>query len=220
VGLVPQVESCQDPRYRIIPGHCISCDGEVASILLFMRKEWKDLDVVAVDRASNSSVALLQVLRKIDGLPPLRIHKTESDLASLEGPDPHDAVLLIGDAALAHRSSPLERIDLGLAWKERTGLPFVFAVWLTRITLPPWVIENLQQAARKGLAMRDQIAANFSQAQPEIFDLPAAKDYLQRCIWYDLGEAQKEALELFHRLRAEIDNSLDVSWRPRYLEEE
>ncbi|MGE4602999.1 MAG: MqnA/MqnD/SBP family protein, partial [Planctomycetota bacterium] len=34
VGLVPQVEACRDPRYRIVPGHCISCDGEVGSILL------------------------------------------------------------------------------------------------------------------------------------------------------------------------------------------
>ena len=35
--------------------------------------------------------------------------------------------VIIGDAALRHRLSGGEGIDLAQAWKERTGLPFVFA---------------------------------------------------------------------------------------------
>ena len=220
VGLVPQVEACQDPLYRIVGEHCISCDGEVGSILLFLDKEWKDLKSVAVDRASNSSVALLQVLRHLDGLAPVEILETDSDLSLLEGPSPPDAVLLIGDAALRHRSTPIDRIDLGQAWKSKTGLPFVFAVWLATENLPSSVVLELHEAALRGLELRDQIAADFSRSHPEILDYLAAKNYLHRNICYLLGDRQKEALESFHRLRAEVDPQLDREWRPLYLEKE
>ena len=53
-----------------------------------------------------------------------------SDLDSLAGL-PHEAVLVIGDAALmlaAQRRYPV-RLDLGAEWHAWTGLPFVFAVW-------------------------------------------------------------------------------------------
>ena len=220
VGLVPQVEACRDPRYRILPGHCISCDGEVGSILLFLNKEWQDLQVVGVDRASNSSVALLQVLRHLDGLPPLEILEIGSDLSVLEKANPPDAVLLIGDPALQHRSANLERIDLGQAWKSKTGLPFVFAVWLSRDQLPSSIVTGLHNSAVRGLELRDQIAADFSRTRPEILDFAAAKEYLYQNICYNLGEGQKQALESFHRLRAQVDPSIDRDWTPQYLENE
>lgn len=220
VGLVPQVEACRDPLYRIVPGHCISCDGEVGSILLFLNKEWKEIEMVGVDRASNSSVALLQVLRHIDGLPPLVMKEIGSDLSNLEEPNPLDAVLLIGDPALQYRSANLERLDLGLEWKKRTGLPFVFAVWLARTELPQWVVKGLHDSALHGLELRKQIAADFSRSKPEVFDFEAATEYLYQNICYQLGEGQKEALGVFHRLRAELDSSLDREWVPRYLEVE
>ena len=197
VGLVPQVEACRRPDYRILEGHCISCLGEVASILLFHKKPWEALQRVAVDQASNSSVALLQVLRHLV-----------------------DAVLLIGDAALKHRTrSPLDRIDLGMAWKQRTDLPFVFAVWLTRTQLDPTVIEEVARAARLGIDQSPLFAAQFSKRYPDVLDEGAARDYLQRCVRYQLGSPEKESIEVFHRFRAEIDPSLDRQWQPRYYGE-
>jgi chorismate dehydratase len=52
---------------------------------------------------------------------------------------PHEAVLVIGDAALLLASSgqyPVE-VDLGGAWHDWTGLPFVFAVWAARRAASP-----------------------------------------------------------------------------------
>ncbi|MEC9477223.1 MAG: menaquinone biosynthesis protein [Planctomycetota bacterium] len=219
VGLVPQVEACNDPRYRIVPGYCISCDGEVGSILLFLKKDWRELQVVGVDRASNSSVALLQVLRHLDDLPPLKFEEINSDLSRLEDSSPLDGILLIGDAALQHRSANLERIDLGLAWKQRTGLPFVFAVWLSRDRLPSSVVSGLQNAAKRGLELREQIAADFTSANPEILDFVSARDYLYQNICYHLGEDQIEALHSFHKLRSEVDGSIDQEWLPQLLGE-
>ena len=79
---------------------------------------------------------------------------------------PHDAVLVIGDAALllAAQSHYPVRVDLGEAWKEWTGLPFVFAVWAARRDAPhesvqavhrglldsrAWGLEHLEELARE-----------------------------------------------------------------------
>jgi chorismate dehydratase len=87
------------------------------------------------------------------------------DLAGLEGL-PHEAVLVIGDAALllaAQARYPV-RLDLGAAWKEWTGLPFVFAVWAARrdashgavqtvhrglLDSRTWGLEHLDELARQ-----------------------------------------------------------------------
>lgn len=218
VALVPQVEACRSEDYRILPGHCISCDGAVGSILLFGDTEWKDLRAVSVDKASNSSVALLSVLRHLDGLPPLEVSVGQSDLSALEAGHNPDSVLLIGDPALENAHSPYPRQDLGTMWKERTGLPFVFAVWLARPPIPQWVVESILEAAKQGLSSRESMAKVYCRENPGVLDLPSALHYLHENIRYELGDPQIEALKVFHRLRCEMDPNLDPQWSPRFLE--
>jgi chorismate dehydratase len=78
---------------------------------------------------------------------------------------PHEAVLVIGDAALvlsASHAYPVE-VDLGEAWKDWTGLPFVFAVWAARRQADPRQVHAVHQAllasARWGIAHLDDLAA-------------------------------------------------------------
>src|SRR4029453_18151643 len=57
-----------------------------------------------------------------------------------------DAKLLIGDAALRSAfEDPTPHHDLGRLWRERTGLPMVFAVWACR-GRPRGGIEELEGA--------------------------------------------------------------------------
>ena len=62
--------------------------------------------------------------------------RARAEAADLDGLAqlPHEAVLVIGDAALllASRHVYPHRYDLGDEWKRWTGLPFVFAVWAAR----------------------------------------------------------------------------------------
>ena len=87
-----------------------------------------------------------------------------ADLAALAGL-PHEAVLVIGDAALllaAQARYPL-RVDLGEAWKDWTGLPFVFAVWAARRDARGTAVQAVHRApagvARLGAAHLDLLAA-------------------------------------------------------------
>jgi chorismate dehydratase len=97
---------------------------------------------VIVSRSSMTSVALLELLFASvwNARPRFVAGDAEvSDLALLDR-EPHDARLVIGDAALLltaddgpaamHREPYTHAYDLGGEWKRWTGLPFVFAVWV------------------------------------------------------------------------------------------
>lgn len=123
-------------RYRVLDGLAIASNGPVESILLESTVPLPALDGcdVAVPGASATSVVLLRVLLETRlGVRP-RLHWFDQASAV----DPIDegaaAVLRIGDVAL-RRVPPAGRhmYDLGHEWKAWTGLPFVFAVWQTRL---------------------------------------------------------------------------------------
>lgn len=123
-------------RYRILDGFAIASDGPVASILLESGRSPDELDGadVAVPTASATSVVLLRILleRRWGVRPVLRWY----DQATADDPLPAGAAaaLRIGDIALRREPPPGRRvIDLGAAWTEWTGLPFVFAVWQTTL---------------------------------------------------------------------------------------
>jgi chorismate dehydratase len=122
----------------LLPDLAISCDGPVRSVLLLSKREVGTLDgrTVLLSASSRTSVALLELLcREVWKVRP---HFAEAraeavDLEQLAGL-PHEAVLVIGDPALllSARKIYAHQVDLGAAWKQWTGLPFVFAVWAAR----------------------------------------------------------------------------------------
>ena len=155
--------------YHLLPDLAISCDGPVHSVALFSRRPVAELDdhTVLLSASSRTSVLLLQLLcrHRWSVTPRFATVRAEAtDLAGLTG-FPHEAVLVIGDAALmlASRVEYPVRIDLGAAWKEWTGLPFVFAVWAARRAAHRadvhQVHERLLESRAWGLAHLDELAA-------------------------------------------------------------
>jgi chorismate dehydratase len=139
LSVVSAVEYARDAAsYHLLPELAISCDGAVHSVALFSKRPLTDLHGVTVLRSASSrtSVLLLELLcRHVWKVQPhfATARAEANDLATLQAL-PHEAVLVIGDAALHLRASGLYpvRADLGAVWKEWTGLPFVFAVWAAR----------------------------------------------------------------------------------------
>jgi chorismate dehydratase len=140
----------------------------VRSVLLFSRRPPEELEGgrVLVSTSSRTSVLLLELLARdrwhvaIESVP---APAEPGDLERLAGV-PHDAVLVIGDAALhlgARHAYP-HVVDLGEAWKAWTGLPFVFAVWAARRDADRSVVRDVHRAllaSRKwGLAHLDDLA--------------------------------------------------------------
>jgi chorismate dehydratase len=114
-----------------------------------------------------------------------------------------DAFLLIGNDALTESFRPTpgfpHRYDLASEWWAWTGLPFVFALWTIRRSLPANVKERfadlLHRSFEVGMAQVDEIAAEAAG------DLGSASDlasYL-RNFHYQLGPQEMKGLEEFRR---------------------
>lgn len=170
VSVVSAVEYARNAAaYHLLPDLAITCDGPVHSVALFSRRPVSELDgrTVLVTASSRTSVLLLELLcrHRWQVSPRFATARAEAaDLATLGGL-PHDAVLVIGDAALllAARGLYPVRLDLGLEWHAWTGLPFVFAVWAARRDAPPAPVSavhrRLLDSRAWGLAHLDQLAA-------------------------------------------------------------
>ena len=169
VSVVPAVEYARNAAgYHLLPDLAISCDGPVRSVALFSKRPVHELDGAMVLRTASSrtSILLLELLCRHRWRVQPRfatVRAESSDLDALAG-FPHQAVLVIGDAALllAARAAYPYMTDLGLAWKEWTGLPFVFAVWAARRDADRESVAHLHGALLAsrswGLAHLDELA--------------------------------------------------------------
>jgi chorismate dehydratase len=125
----------------------------------------------------------------------------------------HDAFLIIGDPALKFALGPHEHEiwDLGTAWFELTGLPFVYAVWALRRVADTTVIRKvLRDAKAFGLETLEYLINNRTE-----FDLDFRRDYLGWHIHFHLGTDEKRGLERFVELLKKHGSA--PIYEPRYV---
>lgn len=192
VGMIPSVEYARG-SFALVPGVAIASRGAVRSVNLFLRGRLLDVRSVALDTSSRTSVALTRVLlRERLGRDPEYVSMAPDVDAMLER---CDAALVIGDPALYYEGGA-ERLDLGLAWRELTGLPFVWAFWAGKPgALEAPDVRRLQRALGEGCAAFPEIARAWSagDARREAVSLA----YLRENMSYALGEAERAGLSEF-----------------------
>jgi len=192
-ALVSVTEVLFNDRYDILDGIAVASLGEVKSVFLAHRRPVEETSQILCDPASLTSVNLLKVLLGERGLKP-----DFAPLPNYHDAAFHDAVLLIGDPALNFVRAPHEHQvwDLGTAWSELTGLPFVYAVWaLRRGAYTTQIRRALRDAKAFGLETLDYIIRERSE-----YDLEFRKDYLGWHIHYHLGADEKRGLLKFIEL--------------------
>jgi len=195
-ALVSSLEYFRTPGYTIAAGVSISGQYEIASVRAFSRVPWRKTESLALDTSSITSAALIQILlADVYDSHPATIHHAPDLDAMLTVAD---AALLIGDKGMLASSEGLFTIDVGEAWRELTGKPFVYAVWMgppERLT--PHLVRSLQRARDWGVEHVDVIAAEEAARLgcPE----SVTYDYLTRIMDYNLDEPLLDALEEFSR---------------------
>src|SRR5215813_12509409 len=132
IGIIPAFTYAEIPGLVILPNIAIAAKNRVRSILLVSKKPIEDVQTVAADTSSRTSVALTQVLLTKYFGGPRRLTPHPPCLEDMLRD--HDAALMIGDPALQISSDTGYHLyDLAEIWRERTGLPFVFAFWAVRL---------------------------------------------------------------------------------------
>jgi chorismate dehydratase len=208
-ALVSVTEVLFHDRYDILDGVSVSSLGEVLSVFLAHREPLDEIREIHCDPASLTSVALLRVLLAERGLHPQFLH-----LASYAPETMPENVLLIGDAALhfLRKGHPHRIWDLGAAWYEWTGLPFVYAIWALRRGIENKALRRrLIEAKHFGMETLDSIIRN----RPE-FDYEFRKDYLGWHIHYHLAADEKSGLAKFVELLRK--HGLGPVHEPRFVD--
>lgn len=176
ISVVSAVEYARDAqRYLLLPDLAISCDGPVRSVMLFSKRPAPDLNGqrVLISRSSMTSVRLVELLFRHVWHARPRFIPGDAELSDVArfAEEEHEARLVIGDAALVltgGRSAYPYAYDLGTEWKQWTGLPFVFAVWVAQRTVHATaalgVHAGLIESRDWGVAHLDELAAQASAA--------------------------------------------------------
>lgn len=190
--------ACEE-RYEPVGGLGIANHEEVRSILLASRRPIEELTkaTIGVTEETSTSVRLLRLLLEVRyGLEPLSYVRGLRDGA--------DAFLLIGNEALSENHRPRPgypyRYDLASEWWAWKGLPFVFALWAIRKSIPErqkrQFRDLLERSFQEGMQQIDAIAARFA---PELGRVEDLAGYL-RNFHYRLGEPEMRGLDEFRRL--------------------
>lgn len=190
VGLIPVAVVPQLKEYHIITDYCIGCDGPVDSVCIFSEVPIAEVEKIYLDYQSRTSVQLAKILLR-------EFWKSKAVLVDARGEDFRNEIkgttagVVIGDRALEQRLLSTYIYDLGEAWKKHTGLPFVFAAWVSNKQLPQDFIRAFNEANQLGLQQIDEVVA---QIDYPAFDL---KKYYTQSISYTLDTPKKKAMELF-----------------------
>ena len=195
---------------RIVPAGMLGCRGRTMTVRLYSRVPIPRIAAVHADTDSHTSVILLQLLlRERHGL---AVEMIDFDARAIDLRDPAtdrpESLLLIGDkvivAAPDHREYPFQ-LDLGEAWLESTGKPFVFATWMSRRNLD----ENAERRVRTAAAVLDhQRRHNRSRLSNIVHRHAIARGrpkfdadlYLSGMLRYEFGAAEADGLRTFFSL--------------------
>ncbi|MEK6570664.1 MAG: MqnA/MqnD/SBP family protein, partial [Bacteroidota bacterium] len=198
----------QEDRLELL-NWCIATRDQVKSVMLFSNHGWLDLEgkVIGITDETATSVRLLQVLlEKKYGVRAIfkRLHSGVNDYRQ------YDAVLLIGDEALRRNKFGFEGFelvyDLATEWYEWQKLPFVFAVWAVRKSVPDTDKQTLREALERSLVLAEEDFEKIGVAHGKEIGLTGSEvvEYLGG-FNFRVGEREREAMRVFHQFVEELE---------------
>ncbi len=197
IALVPAALLPELKTYTIVTDYCIGANKEVASVCIFSEKPLYQIKRIFLDYQSKSSVALLKVLLRHFWKIEMPLVTSLDDSYINEIGD-ENAGLVIGDRALHIGDRFSYRYDLAEVWNQMTGLPFVFAVWISLKPMDENRISTFSGFIEKGLENIDEIAATYEN------EFPGIRKYYKENISYRLTDKHREGLNLFCKLLSEL----------------
>jgi chorismate dehydratase len=189
IGLVPVAVIPSMNEFYINSQYCIGCDGPVASVCLFSEIPINKVKYLLMDYQSRTSVELAKILLRDYWKLNLEFIDTKEDFRHLIRED--TAGLMIGDRALQQRKVAHFAYDLGEAWKNLTGLPFVFAAWISNKRMDDSFVEAFDKATGLGV---NNIQDVLKTINSDFFDL---REYYTKYISYRLDDSKRKGLNLF-----------------------
>ncbi len=196
LGQVPVAGLASLGDARLVRGAAIGARGNVRTVALFASCPIDEVTDLLVDASSRTSVVLARLIlraRRHGKEPRLHACPPAEAIAGIGG---KIGALVIGDPALIIENRFSHRLDLGGAWLELTGLPFVFAAWGGRPGVLSAADEQLLVDSKTlGMSHRNAIADAHAEATG--LDAAGLRAYLHESIRYELGDEEQRGLQRF-----------------------
>ena len=151
--------------YCIIPHVAVSSRSPSSSIVLHFREGLHTVNTIAVHPTSTSEIVLASILlsERFDVRPKIVPAAGSFDQMLRSA----DAVLLVGNDALAQAQGHQSKLDLVEEWIDMTGLPYVHGFWCVRETeLTKEDVAIIQLACQSGIASLENIVEAETAKEP------------------------------------------------------
>lgn len=187
VAAIPGIEGA-----HIVSDYGIATTGNVVSVAIFSQVPMEEIKTVYLDYQSRTSVRLAQLLlekhwkKNVEYRP-----ASENYIEYING---SNAGVIIGDRALQQLHNFEYIYDLSDAWKEYTGLDFIFAAWVANKPLPEDFIRRFNEANAEGLKHLEEV---IGENPFPYYDLHT---YYTENIKFLLDDAKKQGLAKFLEL--------------------
>ena len=191
IGLVPVGALASIPNAQIISDYCIGAVGAVRTVCIYANVPIHELTHLHLDFHSRTSVLLAQVLlREYWQHAPTIIAANPAVPPTISGTT---GAVLIGDKTFGLETQYKYIYDLADIWHKHTGLPFVFAVWVTTQPLDADFLARFNHALSVGIAHIPQLC----QLIPHTHEAFSLEEYYTQYISYNLDAQKRKALDLF-----------------------
>lgn len=187
LGIIPVAALLKLSDPLIITDYCIGSDGAVDSVFIFSDKPIAEIKSLRLDPESRTSNGLARILLKYYWEVDVDIVWDEEEAA--------DAYVLIGDRTFGKKDSVDFVYDLGHFWKELTGLPFAYAVWVANKALPSEFVNLFNNALADGVSHPEDVIPGLP-VYPN-FDYGV---YLSQNLDFNLDVRKREAISKYLEL--------------------
>lgn len=193
IGLVPVAALPELKDYHILSDYCIGADGKVDTVKLYGQVPVEEMQTIVLDYQSRTSVKLIQMLtEKYWQMKPQFI----TGKAGFEHTSIRDqqGAIVIGDRTFELNGQFAFQYDLAEVWKQYTGLPFVFAVWVSKNRVDKEIEEVFNKSLANGINRIDRIARQYQDIVPKDVNL---ENYLKDRLDYNLDPPKRAAMKIF-----------------------
>lgn len=195
VAIIPQLNKQlhdKGDRACLISDFCIGSAGSVKTVCIYSHIPIEQVKTVYLDYQSRTSVELAKILLKYHWNIEVRfIHGKQGYEKKISKTT---AGLIIGDRAIEMSMEYEYEYDLGEAWKQMTGLPFVFAAWISNHLMPIDFTDKFNKSLKTGLTNIPSLALELQPNYPAHFNVLS---YFQYNVSYNMNEEKRKGMEMF-----------------------
>jgi len=193
LALVPVALLGELTHYHVETDFCIGAFKKVDSVKLYSEVPLVQIESITLDYQSRSSITLTKVLCKFFwNISP----KFVDAIPGFEKDTKHrHASVVIGDRTFDLNGKYNYEYDLAEEWFKFTGLPFVFAAWVSTEKIDANFLTEFNAVLKYGVDHTgdaiNENAGNLALSKEK------ALEYLTARIDYRLDDAKKEAMQIF-----------------------